>query len=81
MSLVIDTSVLISLEKGDKATIGFLEDLKKTYPSPPSVTFINYFEFIYGIKEKGPKKKSEAISFIELFEFLNMTKKTTIIKI
>lgn len=76
MSLVIDTSVLISLEKGDKATTKLLENLMKTYPSPPNVAFINYFEFLYGLHERNPKNKADAINFIELFHFLEPTKKT-----
>lgn len=76
MSLIIDTSVLISLEKGDKTTIKLLEDLMKTYPSPPNVAFINYFEFLYGLHERNPKNKADAINFIDLFHFLEPTKKT-----
>ena len=79
MSLVIDTSVLISLEKGDKVTISSMEDLKKMHTSPPCITFINYFEFLHGIRERNPKNKSDALSFVELFEFLAITKRTAII--
>lgn len=79
MSLVIDTSVLISLEKGDKSTISSMEDFKKNHIAPPSITFINYFEFLYGIRERNPKNKSDALSFVELFEFLDITKRTAII--
>lgn len=79
MSLVIDTSVLISLEQGDKVTIRSLENLKKIHIAPPSITFINYFEFFHGIRERNPKNKSDAFSFVELFEVLDTTKKTAIV--
>lgn len=79
MSLAIDTSILIPLEKGDKTITQRMVDLRKTYPSPPSITFINYFEFLCGIQERNPKNKSEALSFIELFSLLNTTKNTAII--
>jgi len=79
MTLVLDTSILISLEKGDRSTINAIESLKETYPSPPAVTFMNYFEFLFGIQGRLPKNKGEAISFIELFQFLDATKKSATI--
>ena len=79
MSLLIDTSILVALEREDKAIISNIDDLRKSDPSPPSISLINYFEFMYGIQKRNAKNKSDAISFIELFEFLTPTKKTAII--
>jgi tRNA(fMet)-specific endonuclease VapC len=76
MSLVVDTSVLINIEKGKRDTIEKLEKLRSEQPGPPFVAFISYFEFIYGIRERNPKNKTRAIEFIELFDFLASTKTT-----
>lgn len=74
MSLTIDTSVLIRIEKGDKKIMESIKKARETYPSPPSVTFIAYFEFLQGIRERNPKNKDKAVKFIELFRFLSLTK-------
>src|SRR3989344_6748470 len=76
MSLVIDTSVLIMMEKGDDDTLNSLRDMQHLHSTPPYVTFITYFEFLYGINRRNSKNRNEAFSFIELFGFLSPTKTT-----
>ena len=74
--LILDTSVLIDLENKKTETLSKLKNLSKLYPSPPRITFMNYFEFLHGIMQKNVAKKETAVAFIELFEMLQPTKKT-----
>ena len=76
MSLLLDTSIIIRLEKNDKKTLEALSKLRESDPAPPSIAFISYFEFLSGLFEKNPKNKTKSMSFIELFAFLNPTKTT-----
>lgn len=76
MILVLDTSILINLEKGEKDTIKKIEELSKVHNSPAVITFVNYFEFLLGIKERNPKNKEKALSFINKFGVLKVNKET-----
>lgn len=77
MTLILDTSILIDIEKEEKNTINKIKDITKNDPVPANITFINYFEFIHGIREKSPKNKEISLMFIEEFHCLQTTKKTS----
>ena len=79
MNLVLDTSVLINLERKDKHTIEQIKALIERYPAPASITFMNYFEYLHGLNIKSPKNKETSISFIEKFQCLQTTKKSAAI--
>ena len=55
MTLVLDTSIVIELERGNQETIKEIKKVLKEYASPPSITFITYFEFLQGIIKRSPK--------------------------
>jgi len=76
MTLVLDTSILIALERKDKETLSKLETITEKYKSPPSITFINLFEILLGIKLRQPRRYKEAIEFLERFDVLNTTDET-----
>lgn len=76
MTLVFDTSILIDLQKGKTKTISKIKDLTKIYFGIPLITFINYFEFVFGLNLKPPKNLNESIELIEEFDVLQTTKKT-----
>lgn len=76
MTLVLDTSVLIDLEKGSKDVIARIKELSKTHNGPAVIAFINYFEFLFGIRERNPKNKEKALSFINKFGVLKVNKET-----
>ena len=73
MILVLDTSILIDLEKGHAETIDRLRDLAKQHPFPAQITFITQFEFLYGITERGSKNKAKALEFLSKFAVMNTT--------
>jgi len=76
MTLVLDTSIIIELERGDQETINEIKKVLKEYASPPSITFITYFEFLQGVIKRSPKNKEEAIAFLQKFAYVNITRKT-----
>ncbi len=53
MNLVLDTDILIDIEKGQNQTKSKLELLSREYPSSPQITFINLFEFLLGIEVRS----------------------------
>ena len=52
MNLIFDTSIIIDIERGNKETINSIKELKDLYPAPAKITFITYFEFLYGLRGK-----------------------------
>lgn len=76
MNLIFDTSIIIDIERGNKDTIDKIRELKDLYPAPAKITFISYFEFVHGIRNKMPKNKQKAIAFIEEFSVIQTTKAT-----
>ena len=75
MSLLLDTSILIRQQRGDSAVKKELEMLSKRFPATPSITFINVFEYLLGVK-LWTKRKTEATRFLENFNVINTTEKT-----
>lgn len=73
--LLLDTSILIRQQKGDTVVKKQLELLSKRFPATPSVTFMNVFEYLMGIK-LWTKRKNEATKFLENFNTINTTEKT-----
>ena len=76
MSLALDTSILISIEKGDQEIIRKLNELSKKYLLPPQLPFTSYFEFLVGLKIRKPKKYEEILNFFRKFNVLQTTNRT-----
>lgn len=76
MTFVLDTSILIAIEKRDQKIIKELEKLSTIDSSPPATTFITYFEFLYGLKLKSVKNREKVIESLEEFRVLQTTKAT-----
>ncbi len=76
MILLLDTSIIIDLENGIKNTLEKLESIRGSYPDVPKVSFMTYFEFIDGIRNKQPHNRQKALAFIENFDVLQTTKNT-----
>ena len=79
MTLAFDTSVIIDIERRDKKVLERLKELSEIHPAPASIAFITYFEFIHGLHIKSPKNREKSLAFIEIFHFLEPTKKTAVI--
>ncbi len=76
MSLILDSSVIIDLDKKEKGIVKSLAALKAVHPSPAKISFMTYFEFIHGLREKQPQNKEKALLFINSFDVLQTTKVT-----
>ena len=76
MTLVLDTSILIDIERKEDVVIEKIKELIEIHQAPASITFINYFEFLYGLQQKSPKNKEKSFAFLERFHFLEPTKRT-----
>ncbi len=76
MTLVFDTSIIIELERGNKEVIEKLEELKRVHPAPPKISFMSYFEFLYGLRKKSPKNKIKSEELLQLFETIQTTNST-----
>lgn len=76
MTFAFDTNILIRLEKKEKKTLSEVETLIKSDSAPACVTFINYFEFIQGIKLRSQKNREKSMNFIESFHCFQTSKKT-----
>ncbi len=74
--LILDTSIIIELERENKFFISQIEELKKQYKDLPKISFVTYFEILEGIENKSGKNKAKAKEFIELFEVIQTTKIT-----
>ena len=70
MTLLLDTSILIGMQRKEKEIIEKLNELKKVHFQPASISFINYFEFYYGLIEKSIKNRQMLIDFINKFNCL-----------
>ena len=76
MTLVLDTSILIDIERRKQSTINILKELSQSHSDPAKITFINQFEFLLGLKEKSPKNKNTAKIFLNEFLSLQTTQFT-----
>lgn len=73
MRLVLDTSILIELERKNKEIENKVNELRSIYPLPPQISFMTYFEFLEGIERKSKKNKKNSKHFLALFEVLHTT--------
>ena len=75
--IVIDTSILISLEHKDEKIIKKLGEIFEEHGKGFCITFINLFEFLFGLKVKKIRREKEALSFLKKFPVLNSTEFTS----
>lgn len=79
MTLLLDTSILIDLERGDKKTQERLHELSKIHPHPAMLSFMTYVEFLVGIEGLPLTKKASLKEFLMEFPVLHTTNQTAII--
>jgi len=76
MNLLLDTSILIEIERRNNSVIKKIEDLTKIHFQPPSISFMNYFEFYFGLYDKNIKNRQAMIEFINKFNCLEASRIT-----
>ena len=53
MTLCLDTSILIDLERKNPKTLNSVKEQIIFHPKPAKIAFISYFEMLYGIETKN----------------------------
>lgn len=76
MTLVLDTSILIAIERKEKVVMDKLKEISKGHILFPKISFMSYFEFVIGLKIKKPKKMEELFVFVNNFNCLQTTRET-----
>lgn len=76
MILVLDTSIVIDLDNRVRNIEEKLVSLRFAYPDVPKISWMTYFEFIWGLRKKQPHNKLKSLAFIENFDLLQTTKTT-----
>ncbi len=75
--IVLDTNILIEIEKHNTKVITFLQHFINRFPSKPYITAPTYSEFFYGFLKHSSKKEEEAKQFLEPYEILHTTKNSS----
>ena len=75
MTLVLDASVLIDIERSNKETLLKLEELRKVHPGMLHISFPVYVEILRGI-ESSSRSKTAKMEFLESIPVLSVTKET-----
>jgi predicted nucleic acid-binding protein len=79
LTLLVDSSVLLDLEKRHKETIQKMAKLSEQHPQAPRVSFMTYFEFLYGIENRPIEEKAVAQEFIRNFSVVHTTNETALL--
>jgi len=79
MSLVFDSSVIFELEHGNKEFIEKIKECVYFNPDPAQISFMTFFEFYEGLRNRSKKNKERAIVFVNNFKMLEPSKNTAII--
>ncbi len=76
MTLLLDSSVLFQLERGDIKVIEVVERMNKQQPGRTCVSFMTLVEFLTGCEGYNYEKKAKAKEFIWKFTVLQTTSAT-----
>lgn len=76
MGLILDTSILVDIERKDKKTLEVLRELRERFPSTLKISFMTLFEFLYGLRYKSQQNRVKYELMLENFEVIHTTSKT-----
>jgi len=76
MSYLLDTSILIAIEKKERHILEKIRNLAGLDNHPPQISFITYFEFLLGIKAKLSHNQERALEFLDRFHCLKASRVT-----
>lgn len=76
MMFIFDTSAIIALEKEDKSALKSISELLKKQTGPPQASFVTYYEFLYGTKNRSLNNQLRAIEFLNNFNCIPATRRT-----
>ena len=73
--IAVDTGILIELEAGNSKVIERLKAIRNDHPENPSIPFICFSEFYYGLLKSG-KNTGGALEFLGKFTPLHSTNRS-----
>jgi predicted nucleic acid-binding protein len=76
MTLLLDSSVLFQIEKGNSQLLERLEACGKQHPGRPCISFITLVEYLVGYENMSMEKKVRAQEFLWQFSVLHTTNAT-----
>jgi len=79
MTLLLDTSILIAIERQDKGVLEKIAQLKNEHKNIPAVSLITYTEMLVGLNKKEIKNINKSRDLVDSLTFLQASKKTSII--
>ena len=78
MSFILDTNILIELEKGNKKVVSYIENVRKSNTDEFYITFFTFCEFYKGIIKKNEKNKGKILNRLEKYRLLQTSKEAGI---
>jgi predicted nucleic acid-binding protein len=76
MTLILDTSVVIDIERRNEEIINKLKSLSNEHPNIPSISLMTYAELLIGFNKGKIKDSIKEKEILDKFNFLSATKKT-----
>ena len=76
MTLILDTSVVIDIERRNEEIINKLKSLSNEHPNIPSISLMTYPELLIGFNKGKIKDSIKEKEILDKFNFLSATKKT-----
>lgn len=73
MNYLFDTSILIDIRQGNKATIEALGALMVNADLAPSITTMTYAEFYFGLLFGTPTERQKGLDFLAKFPLMTLT--------
>ena len=73
---VLDSSILMNLEKGKTDFKKKISELSEKYDGEPVIAFMTYLEFLMGIKGRSKENQEKAMGFVNKFGILKVNKET-----
>ncbi|MBI5391361.1 type II toxin-antitoxin system VapC family toxin [Candidatus Woesearchaeota archaeon] len=67
MALILDTSILIDIEQEVPETLHALAEIVRYEQHPASISFMSYFEFLYGLRNQSYQVKQEKTAWLRKF--------------
>lgn len=76
---MLDTSILVDLQRGNRKTIADLERLSRASDEPARISFMTYMEFLKGTERCSLERKAKLNEFLWDFPVLHTTNNTGLI--
>ncbi len=75
--LVLDTNIIIEIERKNKKLLFFLRDYLGKYPTIPYISFPTYAEFYYNYVGRKMSDQERAKQSLEVYEIIHTTKRSS----